>query len=357
MKSLLVSSVQAHSGKSALCLGLGLCFREKGMKVGYFKPLGIQTIGVGERIVDEDADQAKSAFGLKETLDEISPVMISPEVYLGALSGKDGLEKRIVSSYARVSAEKDVVLIDGIGDFRAGRLLNLSDADTAVLLGAKILLISLYDSVYMLDELLSTVDAIRRHEKNGGRILAGVVFNQVPSGEMDELRAKVIPFLKSQGVEVFGVLPKDKLLKSVQVKDIVEELHGETLTGKENTGVFIESFLVGAMSPMHAMKYFRRRMNTAVVTGGDRSDIQLAAIESNVSCIVLTGNLAPTAPILARADELKIPIILVKDDTLSTVERMDALLKRLQVKGDVKIRRITDLIKGGVDLSGIDKLL
>ena len=40
--------------------------------------------------------------------------------------------------------------------------------------------------------------------------------------------------------------------------------------------------LVGAMSVESALSYFRRKPNKAVITGGDRADIQLAALEKRL---------------------------------------------------------------------------
>ena len=39
MRSLLVSSVEEYSGKSAVIIALGLILRDRGFKVGYFKPV------------------------------------------------------------------------------------------------------------------------------------------------------------------------------------------------------------------------------------------------------------------------------------------------------------------------------
>ena len=358
MKSVLFSSVQAHSGKSAVCLGLGLNYRDKGRKVGYFKPLGIKFVGLSGALVDEDAEQAKATLKLEESLEDISPLVISPELYGRALSKREDLSANVLKAFSKVSKGKDVLIIDGIEDFTAGRVIELSDLRVAEMLKSKILLVSTYDSMYVLDPVLSTVDLIRGQEKKSKRkILAGIIFNQVRSGQREELKSTVIPFLEKQGIEVFGVLPRDRLLKSITVKDAAKDLNGEILAGGEKSDRLIESLLVGAMSPAHAMKYFRSRTSPAVVTGGDRSDIQLAALEANVSCIILTGNLTPTAPILSRADELKIPIILVKDDTLSTVGRMEKLLTTVQVKGEQKMQRIISLVEENVNLKSLEKAL
>jgi len=52
MKSLLVSSIEEYSGKSALIVALGLILREKGFKVGYFKPFCVGTTRINDELVD-----------------------------------------------------------------------------------------------------------------------------------------------------------------------------------------------------------------------------------------------------------------------------------------------------------------
>jgi len=78
--------------------------------------------------------------------------------------------------------------------------------------------------------------------------------------------------------------------------------------------------LVGAMSAEAALTYFRRRTNKAVITGGDRADIQLAALETSTSCLILTGNLYPSPVVLNRADELDVPLLLADMDTVSAID-------------------------------------
>ena len=54
MKSILVSSVEGYSGKSAVIIALGVILREKGFKVGYFKPFGVGITRIGGQLVDAD---------------------------------------------------------------------------------------------------------------------------------------------------------------------------------------------------------------------------------------------------------------------------------------------------------------
>ena len=45
MKTLYITSAETFSGKSALCVGLGMRFRKDGLKVGYMKPVNVNCPG------------------------------------------------------------------------------------------------------------------------------------------------------------------------------------------------------------------------------------------------------------------------------------------------------------------------
>jgi BioD-like phosphotransacetylase family protein len=81
----------------------------------------------------------------------------------------------------------------------------------------------------------------------------------------------------------------------------------------------VENLLVGAMNQESALHYFRRRGNKAVITGGDRGDIQLAALETSTKCLILTGNIRPGVQIVGLAEERSVPILLTRWDTMKAV--------------------------------------
>ena len=64
MKSLYITSVENHSGKTATCLALGKHFQADGLKVGYLKPLSLQPWRIGGKIADEDAAFVKQILEL-----------------------------------------------------------------------------------------------------------------------------------------------------------------------------------------------------------------------------------------------------------------------------------------------------
>jgi BioD-like phosphotransacetylase family protein len=105
------------------------------------------------------------------------------------------------------------------------------------------------------------------------------------------------------------------------------------------------------MNADKAIDYFKKSKNKAVIVGGDRPDIILAALETPTACVVLTGGLYPNDILLAKAEEMKIPMILVKDDTYSTVQKVDKILGRLHVKEEKKVKLGAKLIEREINFT------
>ena len=85
-----------------------------------------------------------------------------------------------------------------------------------------------------------------------------------------------------------------------------------------------EHFSIGAMNVDAALRFFRRVPNKAVITGGDRADIQLAALQTSTRCLILTGDLYPNERILTRAEEMGVPVVLVSQDTSTVAANLRA---------------------------------
>ena len=80
------------------------------------------------------------------------------------------------------------------------------------------------------------------------------------------------------------------------------------------------------------------------VTGGDRTDIQAAALETSTTCLVLTGNLQPTATIVKRAEEMNVAVLLVPDSTLETVEKLESIFGRTSLGQPEKLGRFQAML-------------
>jgi len=120
------------------------------------------------------------------------------------------------------------------------------------------------------------------------------------------------PILRFPGVRVLGVIPSDPVLGERERPGAggLPFRVGRVQRGGHREGDD-RAFLRGAMDVEHALRVFRRISRKAVVTGGYRTDIQLAALETDTVCLVLTGGVTPNELIQARAREKGVAILSV----------------------------------------------
>jgi uncharacterized protein len=174
--------------------------------------------------------------------------------------------------------------------------------------------------------------------------LMGVVINETPRPQMDYVNDVVLPHFARHGIVSLGVLPRDQLLAAPSVRELAEGLNAEVLCASEKMDELVEHMLVGAMSVESALTYFRRKPNKAVITGGDRADIALAALETSTRCLILTGNLYPSPSVLNRAEELQVPVLLCNLDTMTAVDVTEGYFGRSRFQQPQKVERFSKLL-------------
>lgn len=340
MAVLYISSIEKFSGKSSFCFGIGKRLRQEGLSVAYMKPVSTAARQENGEVVDEDALFFKRYFQLSQPLSEIVPIALTPNVVEAILTGKirEDFEEKLKKACSNCARGRDLILLEGAGTLREGYIAGLSAPRVTQLLNAPALVIIKYNSD------LGVVDDILAAQSRLEDRLLGVVINMVPRPRMQYVEEVVRPYIEARGVKVFGILPHERILASITVKELVEVLDGEILCCPEKTDELVEYVMVGAMSVDLALSYFRRRPNKVVITGGDRPDIQLAALETSTKCVVLTGNIRPSPIILSRAEEVGIPMIVVRHDTFTSVELVENYFGRSRFHQERKVARFEELL-------------
>jgi len=353
MVTLYITSTEKFSGKSALCIGLGRSFQRRGYALGYLKPVSTSDRVLPERTSDEDANFMKQVFSLSESLEVLSPVTLTPFTVEAILKGEGPVDyqERLHAAYERASTGKDVLILEGGGNLREGYLLGLAPPLVSELFQAQELVVVKYNSDPQIVDDALAARAILDDS------LLGVVFNVVPRQRLPFIKEVVQPFLAARGVTVLAALPRERVLSSVSVGELVDGLAGELLCGEGYTDELVEHLMVGAMNVEAALRYFRRKPNKAVITGGDRPDIQLAALETSTKCLILTGNLEPSPIILGRAEEIRVPVLLVKEDTLTTVQNIEAFFGKTRFHQPKKIQCFERVLEEHFDFARLEQAL
>jgi uncharacterized protein len=354
MKSLYITSVERFSGKTAMCLALGKRFQANGYDVGYFKPLSLQPWRVAGRVADEDAAFVKEVLGLTAEPWDLSPVVVTPDFLRQYLRDheKINLLEQVQAACQKITCvERDVLLLEGGGSLREGYVVGLPTPEVAKIFGGDVLVIVKYrDEVRVLDDVLTACARL-------GDLLCGVLINHVPEDGMPFVVETAVPFLEKRGVAVLGVLPEVRGLEALTVAELVEVLKARVLTEHYNPEALIETLAVGAMTAEAALRVFRKQTNKAVITGGDRTDIQLAALETSTTCLILTGNLQPSPLIIKQADEFGVAILLVHSETIETVEAIERIFGKTRLGQTAKLQRFESLLGEHLDWGRLVQLL
>jgi BioD-like phosphotransacetylase family protein len=351
MATLYVASTETFVGKSAVCIGLLRRMQQDGFNIGYMKPVSVSVTHTADAVLDEDAAFIREHFGLKEPLNQIAPVLITPGVVEAILRGNVQSYTRVLrDAYLAVSRSKDVVVLEGTNTWSEGALVDLTADQVTDLLEAPGLLVSRYTSTLNVDTILS----VQRYV--GDRLL-GVLLNQVEEPQREFVQTRVMPFLEARGIPVFGALPHDSTLSGISVEELLEQLGGQLIGRREWCTKTVESLMIGAMGAEASLSFFRRRANKAVITGGDRTDLQLAALQTSTNALVLTGNIRPSFQVIDRAEERQVPIIVLADDTLTAVDRAERLFGRVRFRQESKLARFTELLDAHFDFDRLYEAL
>ena len=351
MKKILLASRSQFSGKSAIAIGLGLVLAEK-HSIGYFKPIGRKfQYGDGKEL-DHDALVISKALKLTDDPKDLCPVLLDRDFVLKDLDDdkKKEILDKIKTAFDKVAKGKDIMIMEGQRRNYDLTSVGLSNPIVCKELDAKGLLFATGESFNLIDDIFLSKEHFKKDEAD----LSGVIFNNVANYAVPMIKNDFGPVIKKRSdLEIMGVIPRNTKLISPMVKEVCKRLGGQVLErGTDESQIRLcENIFVGAMAPEAATKFFRRSNNNLIITGGDRPDLIVAALElPNTSCIVLTGNLMPRNRILAVAKEKQIPVMLVPHDTHSTSGLIRNTTGYVSAENQEKLETAKNTVKKNVDI-------
>ncbi len=357
-KTFLIGSCEPFSGKSALVLGIARNLIASNHMVRFGKPLATSLeLNVSERGDIQDMIDDDVRF-VGETLQLSAENLIPSIQFLAASTASDRIQKNILDpgggfdefQLSLNSSGEAINILEAAGSLHEGLLYGLSLPQLAKRLKAKVLLAHFWQDSTSVEALLEAKNQLGDH-------LSGVILNAVNPDQIKDIKENIVPSLKALGLDIFGVMPRSPLLRSVTVEELVRRLNARVICCSDRLELMVETLSIGAMSVNSAMEFFRRRRNMAVVTGADRTDIQLAALEASTQCLILTGAGEPLPQLINRSEELDVPLLKVDRDTLSTVEVIEQAFGHVRLHETVKATYAFRLVQEHCDLDRIFKTL
>jgi BioD-like phosphotransacetylase family protein len=330
-KAIYLCSLKERVGKSLLSIGMMLKLQEQGKKVAYFKPIGVPA-GAFSNKADRDVGFIRSTvFKTKLPYDIISPISIPDCYYVDLIdaSKKDDNLKEIKKSFDELSEKFEYIIIEGAPSIKKYIRVGLDDVSIAQSLGINELVFIQTESS---DKCIDNLFFAKKYFDFRNIKIKGVIFNKIDYDYMariDELKENHI---KRYEIPIIGMLEKRLLLLSPRVSEIKEAIGGELINeiAAEGLSSIVETYIIAAMNVQAALKYLRSVKSAIVITGGDRTDVILAALKEDVCGLVLTGFIQPDAAVVYAANEKKIPIILSPSDTYTTIRNMERVKPGIQ---------------------------
>ncbi len=357
-----IAATRQNDGKTIASLGLIAAVLQRTHKVGYIKPVGQHYVEVNGHKIDEDAILVKQTYHVDCDLSDMSPVAVPrgfTEAYIEN-PDRDALVREITGAYDRVSEGKDFTLIEGTGHAGVGSVFDMSNADVAKLLGAKVIIVSAGGIGKPIDEIMLNKALFDRMEAP----VLGVIVNKIQREKYDRIAPIVTKGLNRKGLEVLGVMPYNPVLSNPTMEQLLDDMKGDLITGAEGLKNTVNRVAIGAMAPHEALDYIGR--DTLLITPATREDLILAALgscfideqgESCVSGIVLTGAASPHPRILHLIERARIPVIRVPQDTFTTASKINSLMVKIRPGDTAKIDAAERLVSGHVDMERLMELL
>ena len=346
----IVISGETYSGKTMIALALAAKLRGEGKSVGYFKPVGKKSYERSQKAldVDEDAAVMKQVLELKANLACICPIVRTQSSYDEFLQiGYDTLINKLMDCYNEISDGMDYMIIEGAKLPWHLLHVKLSTPQIAKHLDAMVLCIVNFKDITAIDDIFLQRDFFKLY----GIEKLGIILNMVPPMLKSTITEKIKPFVEQQGLRFCGVVYQSRELFSPTVREILKELDGELLYGEEHLDRLVDQFMIGAMTPDNALKWFRRAKNLGVITSGDRADICLAALETDTNLLILTGGMGPDIRTISRAKEVQVPIMMTAHDTYTTAQIVNGLVGTVTPENKGKIDLIKKTIGEALDLN------
>ncbi len=350
--SLYVTTTEAHSGKSLVCLGVLELVLRKTERVGIFRPL---ISGNGDH-KDKNIHLLLEHFQLKQSYEE-SYGYHRKEARELILAGKyDQLLDQVIEKYKALEEKCDFVLCEGSDFTDENATLDFNiNVDFAKNLGCPVLLLARADHFSTIEDILSPVQITYESFVESECEVVSVIINRTQPALAHELLLGLRNRIPKKEV-VLGVIPSNKTLQSPTLDEVKEHLQADILYGKGQLDRQTFRYSVAATQLQHYLPHITEQC--LVITPGDRGDIILSVLQAHqsknypdIAGILLTTKFIPEEPIAKVLDGISdiVPILSVEANTYETVSKIDKISSYITPESDNKIRISKQLFEKYID--------
>ena len=348
-----------NDGKTTVSLALFSALRALSARVGFIKPVGQRFVEVEGHKIDEDTVLLDTIFNVEVPIQAMSPISIHHTFTREYLDepGENHAEliDKMCRAFDRAAYEKDYIIIEGTGHAGVGSVFDLSNADVAKRLNAKVIIVARGGIGRPVDEIALNKALF---EQAGVEVI-GAIINKVEADKLEMISNYAGKALASKEIPLLGCIPLEETLTTPNLKQIFEEFGARWLNhcpvaGSER----INKVIIGAMAAKGLVEFLQP--GVLIITPGDREDIILSAMaaegiagKSIVSGIILTRDLLPHPKLMEMIEKTRIPVVICRQESYYVASKINNMTIKTQPYDTDKIPIIQNLITKNIDIESI----
>ncbi len=360
-KSIYVAATSQHVGKTTSTLGLVSAFRNKGIDIGYCKPVGQQYIMHNGLQVDKDVVLFSDLLGFTPNPAIHSPVILGNGATTDFLDDPSlfSYEKDILFASHALKKQHEWVLYEGTGHPGVGSVVDMSNADVAKLTQSGVIMVAEGGIGSTIDQLSMCLEKFNRLDVP----IVGVILNKVLPDKQEKVRHYVSKWLDKLHIPLLGTMPFDKTMGFPLLQTITDTVKGTPIYNTDKLNNKVEGFIAGSLISPEELK--GKTENLLLVVGVNRLDLaiedtmnvmeQLGIKDPPFSGIIATGYGEISDSTIEYVQKFKIPLIHTMLETYGAVVKIARIEVKINQQTPWKVSRAIEMIEQNIDLDYIIK--
>jgi BioD-like phosphotransacetylase family protein len=189
------------------------------------------------------------------------------------------------------------------------------------------------------------------------KALGDQLLGTVATGVVGSMVQTIARELTDAGLRPLAIIAEDRSLAGPCVAEIREALGAETIFDGDNELDVVEDILIAPVYADPAQPHFRRFAAKAVLAPFNKTDLLLAAIETEAACLVITGGHQPSPYVPDRAQHGSTTVLLAREETPQTLNALSEVWLTSRFRGLLKAEAAYAHLQGRIDFPGLARKL
>lgn len=357
--AIFIGATGQNVGKTTLCLGLIAALKKRFSRIGFIKPVGQQHIKIHNDLnVDKDVILFKEHFKLISDYEDMSPLILPSGFTRDFLDGQideTSIEKKIISSFNKISQKHDYTIVEGTGHIGVGSIVQLNNAKVASLLGLETVIIASGGLGSAYDELALNIAMCQKYNVK----VRGVILNRVLNEKRTMIEQYFPKALKKWDIPLIGCVPYSEFLNAPTFKDFELLFGTDLIAGHQHHYCHFQHIrlVAGSLEAYHDEKV----PNELIITPASREDIILATLQRDQNALkterlefmhgmILTGRHPPSEFILNAIKQANMPALYAPVGSYDAMKVITSFTAKIRGEDIQKIEQAIKLVEQNINL-------